>query len=106
MGRQRAQVARAAAVKAEYEEELLRYPNVIGVGVGHRCRRGEYTDEVCIVVIVTGKQPASALREEDLLPTELDGVPVDVLDVGPIVASDLTGDDEGAEPEAPARPQG
>jgi hypothetical protein len=75
-------VDRAQAVKEKYEPQLLNYPGVVGVGVGLRSRGGELGEQVCIVVMVQKKQPASALPPDELLPTELDGVPVDVQESG------------------------
>lgn len=76
----------ALAVKQKYESDLLRRKNVIGVGVGWRTRDGKRTDEVTIVVTVTDKEPLDALDEKDVIPSELDGVPVDVLPVGEITS--------------------
>jgi hypothetical protein len=73
-------------VRKKYEKRLLRKKNVVGVGVGLRQRAGELTDEVVLTVMVREKQPDSALRRRDRIPTELDGVPVDVQEVGTIRA--------------------
>ncbi len=62
--------------------------NVVGVGIGFRQRGGRRIDEVVLVVMVEKKVAASALSQEDLLPAELDGVPVDVQEVGRIRAED------------------
>jgi hypothetical protein len=79
-------MAWAMEVKNRYEADLMARPDVIGVGVGMRQRGGKYTDEVCIVVMVRAKQPLAALDAERVLPTSLDGVPVDVQAVGEIRA--------------------
>ena len=79
-------LARAQTVKAKYEDELLRRPNVIGVGVGLRQRGGNTVDEVCIVVNVVNKHPVTALNTEEILPEEIEGIPVDVQEVGTISA--------------------
>ena len=71
-------VARVQSVKAKHERELMRKRNVVGVGVGLRKRAGQMTDEVCIVVSVRQKLPRSKLAPKDVIPTVLDGVPVDV----------------------------
>jgi hypothetical protein len=59
---------------------LLRYPNVISVGVGLRRRRGRNTREACFVVGVSRK----LARPSESLPSELLGVRVDVQVVRPI----------------------
>lgn len=71
-------------VKTKYEDTLLMLPGVIGVGVGMRQRGGQWTDEVCIVVSVQNKLPADVLDPKEIIPHELEGVPVDVLEVGEI----------------------
>lgn len=74
----------AGAVMARNEEALLRYPNVVGVAVGVRTRRGGPTGERCLVVYVERKVPESELGDEGTLPREVEGVPVDVVEVGRI----------------------
>lgn len=74
------------AIKAAYEAKLMRKANVVGVGVGLRQRGGEPTDEVAIIVSVTHKVPRSQLASADVVPHELEGVPVDVQAVGEIRA--------------------
>jgi hypothetical protein len=71
-------------VRARHEDELLRYPNVVGVATGTRTRRGEPTEEACLVVYVERKVPAESLASGELLPAEIEGVPVDVVATGPI----------------------
>lgn len=77
---------RASAVKRQYQGELLAKANVVGVGVGFRTRGGERTDEVALVVMVTQKLPRSQLAPEDVLPRQIDGIRVDVQEVGQIIA--------------------
>ncbi|MDI6697128.1 MAG: hypothetical protein QME21_18940 [Anaerolineales bacterium] len=77
---------KVAAVKRARQAELLRKANVVGVGVGYRRRRGQQTDTVALVVMVSRKLPREQLAPEDLLPRELDGVPVDVQEVGELRA--------------------
>jgi hypothetical protein len=79
-------IARAQEVKRRHEAELLRKANVVGVGIGYCQRGGQRTDEVCIVVSVKTKLPPSQLKRSDLLPTAIEGVPVDVVETGPIRA--------------------
>jgi hypothetical protein len=77
---------RAAQVKERYEQSLLAKENVVGVGVGIRKHGGEYTGEVALIVMVRRKLPASQVPPEDLLPEEIDGIPVDVQEVGALDA--------------------
>jgi hypothetical protein len=50
--------------------------------VGMRQRGGQWTDEVCIVVSVQNKRPEDVLDPTEIVPREIEGVPVDVLEVG------------------------
>ncbi len=79
-------IQRAQDVKRRHEAELLRKPNVVAVGVGFRTRGGQPTNEVAIVVSVKVKVPAAQLKRGDLLPTSIDGVPIDVVETGVIRA--------------------
>jgi hypothetical protein len=73
---------RAAEVIARNESALLRRANVVAVAEGQN--RGETT----IVVYVARKVPREQLAEDDLLPPELEGIPVDVVESGSIEAQD------------------
>ncbi|MFO7743519.1 MAG: hypothetical protein R6X31_14550 [Anaerolineae bacterium] len=81
----------ARRVKAAHEHELMRKANVVGVGIGLRQQGGEQTDEPAIVVSVSRKVPLSLLDEEDRIPRQLEGVPVDVQAIGEPRALDERG---------------
>jgi hypothetical protein len=85
-GDQEAAMQRARVVKANYEAVLMRKANVVGVGVGMARRGSIFTGEVGLVVLVRRKVPHSLLSQDDLIPRVLDGVPVDVQEVGDIRA--------------------
>jgi hypothetical protein len=80
---------KARLVKQRFEAELLNLENVIGVGIGLRLKDGVYTDEVAVVVMVKKKVRPSELAQEDFIPEELDGVLIDVLEVGEIQAGSV-----------------
>lgn len=82
-------IQRATTVKRKHEDALMRKANVMAVGVGYRTRGGARTDEVGIIVSVKRKVPAAQLQPGDVLPRQLDGVPVDVVETGEIVAQTL-----------------
>jgi len=67
-------------VKAKYEDQLMRLPNVTGVGIG------EKAGKAVIRVLVTHKVPESALRPEEIVPKTLEGSDVDVEEVGIVTA--------------------
>jgi hypothetical protein len=75
-----------AGIRARHETELLRYPNVVAVDEGIRTRAGKPTGERCLVVYVKRKLPLSQLSKEERLPTAIEGVPIDVVDAGEVVA--------------------
>lgn len=83
-----AALERARAVARKHEADLLAKPNVIGVGVGLEQVGGEDTGEVAVVVLVRSKIPTAELAADDALPQSLEGVPVDVQEIGAISAQD------------------
>ena len=83
---EQAAMERAQAVRRAHEEALLARPNVVGVGVGLVRRGGALTGEVGIVVMVAHKLPPDALDPADRIPAAIEGVPVDVQEVGEIRA--------------------
>lgn len=80
----RAEELRIAEVRARHEAELLRYPNVVGVAEGIRTKQGKPTGEPCLVVYVERKIPRAKLEKSEILPTEIEGIPVDVVEVGKV----------------------
>lgn len=73
-----------AEVRTRHEAELLRYPNVVGVDEGIRTKDGVPTGERCLVVYVERKVPRDELAEAEILPGEIEGVSVDVVETGEI----------------------
>lgn len=68
------------AVKQHNEEQLLRLPNVIGVGIG------EKSGKQVIKVFVTHKVPLSELQPQDVIPTLLEDYDTDIEALGVIEA--------------------
>jgi hypothetical protein len=81
-----AETDRVLAVKNQYENELMDKPNVVGVGIGFRKVGGIQTNTLSLVVMVTQKIPQSQLDPTDQIPAVIEGVPVDVQEVGNIIA--------------------
>jgi hypothetical protein len=79
-------VEQIQAAKQAHEAGLMKKANVVGVGIGFRYKGGQRKDEVVLVVMVRQKVPSNELAAKDLIPAELDGVPVDVQPVGEIRA--------------------
>ncbi len=74
------------SVKERHERYLLGKRNVTGVGIGFKKVKGKKTNELSIIVLVEKKLPETALKDEDIIEKELDGVPTDVQEVGKVKA--------------------
>ena len=57
-----------------------------GVGIGLKQRKGIWTEEVCVRVLVSRKLPKGKVPDEVFIPPEVRGVPTDVVAVGSIRA--------------------
>jgi hypothetical protein len=73
-------------VMQAYKQELLSKANVVGIAVGFRQKDGQPTNTLALVVMVKQKIPNNNLPVEDQLPTSLDGIPIDVQEVGELIA--------------------
>ena len=60
--------------------------NVVGVGVGFQQIGGKQTKDIALVVMVSKKLPLESLAQRDILPRQIEGIPVDVQEVGEIRA--------------------
>jgi len=67
-------------VKRKHEEQLMRLPNVTGVGIG------EKAGKEIIKVFVTQKVPLSALQPQEVIPKMLEGYETDVEEIGVVMA--------------------
>ncbi|MEL6152247.1 MAG: hypothetical protein AAFV33_02835 [Chloroflexota bacterium] len=74
-------------VQAKYADMLMNKPNVIGVAIGFIYEDGILTEKKGIVVMVQEKLPDSQVPPKDRIPTELDGVRVDVQEFGTFTAN-------------------
>ena len=79
---QDAETARATLVQQKYMEALLKLPHVVGVGIGFVKKDGVQTGEIGLVVMVDQKVSAQEVDPVDQIPKELDGVRVDVQEIG------------------------
>lgn len=71
-------------VNEKYSDYLMSLKNVISVGIGKKMIGGQQTDELCIIVGVTKKVPDHKLKNEDIVPKNIDSVKTDVIKVGKI----------------------
>jgi hypothetical protein len=85
-------IDKAIAVATRHQRELLDYPGVVAVGVGPERKRGVMTGKAAIVVTVRTKRSVADLKErgEKPLPSVLEGVSVDVIELGkPVEAREI-----------------
>ena len=75
-------IEKIAALQDKHSPKLMAYPNVVGVGIGLRQRQDKTTNELCLVVMVSKKLPVNKLPAEGILPRELDGIGIDVIETG------------------------
>lgn len=62
------------------KEQLYHDPNIVGVGIGPRRRDDEIEhDEITLIVYVKEKLPEDAVKTDNLVPEEIDGIPTDVV---------------------------
>ena len=76
---------RILEVRNKYRPLIRRQPNYLGSGVGYLMdENGEPTETSGIVIGVTKKVDQGTLSPEDRIPDCLEGVPVQILERGPI----------------------
>src|SRR2546425_5360871 len=78
------------ALAARAYAEFKKYPNVHSVGLGSRERKGKPTGELTLRVFVSRKQPTSMLATGAIIPSEFEGIPTDVVELGEPELIDLS----------------
>jgi len=73
-------------VKAAYEAELMGKSGVVALAIGYRYVDGEKTDELCIICYVVKKKSIEELKGHEIIPREIEGVPIDIVESGRIRA--------------------
>lgn len=76
-----AQKAHKASLEDFMNPRRLR-TNVVGMGVGVKWSNGEPTGEPALLTLVSHKMPKDELSDADLIPTRLEGMQTDVLEIG------------------------
>jgi hypothetical protein len=80
------QISHLSAVQARYTDQLMRKPHVVGVAVGQAQRGGKITDEPALIVLVNHKLPFDQIDDEARIPNSLEGIRVDVQEIGDLLA--------------------
>ena len=76
----------AMRVKKKYESSLLKKKGVVGCATGYKIVGGRRSNEPAVICYVVKKKPKGELRDEDIVPEELEGVPTDVVESGAVRA--------------------
>lgn len=80
---------KALQIQEAHTDELLRKDSVCGTGVGVKWVDGKPTNEPAVIVFVEKKLDEDGVirkfSAEEIIPTELDGVATDIIEVGRIV---------------------
>ncbi|XP_074619619.1 uncharacterized protein LOC141878552 isoform X2 [Acropora palmata] len=72
--------AKIKTVQEKHLDRLLAWPNVTAVDINYKTKGGLKTDRLCLVIWVRKKKPLSEIPAREVLPREIDGVPVDVFE--------------------------
>lgn len=79
------------AASAETGTESHGLENVVAIAVGQKLVGSEHTDETCVTVYVVAKVDASAVAFEAQVPSDINGIPTDVVEVGEICTQPFRG---------------
>ena len=74
--------AKAMLVQSKYTNDLMKKKHVVGVAVGMVQKTGVPSGDVGLVVMVDQKVPLDMVSSQDQVPAQLDGVPVEVREIG------------------------
>lgn len=61
------------------KQNLLKNPNVLAVGIGIKETNNRFTDEIAFRVFVAQKKSLKSLKENEVIPSEIDNIKTDVL---------------------------
>ena len=73
-------------IQQEMQATLMRTQNVVGHAIGYKVSRGVTTEELALVALVREKISPAHLPSSQMLPRQVDDVPLDVVAVGNVVA--------------------
>ena len=80
------EIYRALATKRAVRVDLLRHPDVVGIGVGPKEIENTVTNETAIKLYVRRKKKEKSLDESRLLPEKLENHRTDVVEIAPLRA--------------------
>ena len=76
----------ARRIKKKYESSLLKKKGVVGCATGYKTVGGRRSNQPAVICYVAKKKPKNELKEEDIVPENLEGVPTDIVESGDIRA--------------------
>ncbi len=74
------------ALSAESGTDSHGFENIVGVGLGQKMVEGQYSPAMCVTVYVAAKVPNDSIEAEAVVPSDVDGVPTDVVVMGELHA--------------------
>ena len=79
-------------IKIKHEKKLMKKKNVVGVMTAYKTTNGIKTNKLSVVCLVTKKISKNELKDKDIIPNIIDGMPTDVIEVGKVKALGLADD--------------
>jgi hypothetical protein len=83
-------------------KDLMKKPNVVGVGIGFRQKKWATTAEKSIVVLVSKKMAPNELKAKDMVPRFWKGQQVDVVEIGEVRFMDGAADAQANKSKIPS----
>lgn len=82
------------SVKENNEEALINKNGVVGVGTGYKWSNGVPTEQEAIIIFVEKKKSKQNILKkysaDDIIPSSLEGIPTDIIEVGKIIKHQFT----------------
>ncbi|NLJ76003.1 MAG: hypothetical protein GX325_01935 [Peptococcaceae bacterium] len=69
--------------------KILRKKNVVGLGVGYKCRKNEETQKPALIVYVEKKLPPRGILKRHMIPPQVEGLETDVIEIGRVKMLDI-----------------
>ena len=73
--------ARLEKLLDEFRRRVSHISGIVDVGIGLKHTGGKWTDQISFQIFVRQKAPLSTLSPDQIIPTEFQGIPVDVIEV-------------------------
>ncbi len=66
----------------KHVDDLLSKPDVYAVGLGEKRSKGKRTGKRAIICSIKAKKPFAQLTQAEMIPSTLDGIPTDIVEIG------------------------